>query len=303
MKLPRTKPAAQNHDDEDDAPVFRRTSGSRVDIDRPHVQQTRRKKTSLGGAPEPDPEAREKKRKSREEIPEDQFDEADEDEADEDAPSRTPSKSRDLVVQTEEVKGRKVTKTGPGQYQRSPQDEEEHQAFSTPQKLQKLVGNQTIQGLRTMFGQRSDVIVDMLEDDAMDGAMTLIQKSLLQTMVDVLPVVERSVRRSKGNRGVYQLNQCISQIRELVTDIQSLRDRGNLGESVVEKILRPAFLDLAVQVRLAMVEVDTSARNMMSAEDHTKFVDKVSFVITKSLANYLNQTYESTKESIIKSLS
>lgn len=173
-----------------------------------------------------------------------------------------------------------------------------------PSKLNSQASQHEVRGLTTLFGQRADVILTLLETDSeTDGALTLLQRTLLQTMVDVLPVVERAVRTSHGNRGVYQLNQCVSQIRELATDIQSLRSRGQLGASVVERVLRPAFLDLAVQLSLAVTRIDGSAKNYMSTTDHAAFRSEVLIDTQRGLATYVQKLYEEIKESVTSSLS
>lgn len=176
--------------------------------------------------------------------------------------------------------------------------------MAVPTVLNTQASQKQIRGLTTLFGQRASVILNLLEDDSQtDGALTLIQRTLLQTMVDILPVVERDVRTSRGKHGVYQLNQCISQIRELTTDIQSLRDRGQLGASVVERSLRPAYLDLAVQISLAITEIDNSAKSIMKSEDHTLFRSETLIPMKRSLATFVQQQYETIKEDVTAGLS
>lgn len=176
--------------------------------------------------------------------------------------------------------------------------------MAQPTELKTHISRKKVRGLTTMFGQRADIILDLLEDDTQtDGALTLIQRTLLQTMVDVLPVVERSVRTSRGQRGVYQLNQCISQIRELTTDIQSLRDRGQLGAAVVERTLRPAYLDLAVQISLALTGIGDSAKSYMSAEDYKVFRTEVMAPMTRTIATYVKDQYDDVKAGVTAGLS
>lgn len=176
--------------------------------------------------------------------------------------------------------------------------------MSQPTELKTHISKKKIRGLTTMFGQRADIILDLLEDDSQtDGALTLIQRTLLQTMVDVLPVVERAVRTSRGKRGVYQLNQCISQIRELTTDIQSLRDRGQLGAAVVERVLRPAFLDLAVQISTAITHIGESSKLYMKEEDYAKYRSEVIMPATRTLAKYVHDQYEDVRTGVTAGLS
>lgn len=178
-----------------------------------------------------------------------------------------------------------------------------NKAVAVPSRLPGNSSKDRVRGIVTMFGQRADVILSLLEhDDRTDGALTLIQRTLLQTMVDILPVIERGVRRSHGHKGVIPLNQTVSQIRELVTDIQSLRDRGHLGASIVERVLRPAFLDIGVQIALAFNNLEGSAKNKMSKEDGAAFIEELTST-KMAIAQYMTQQYEEVKSGVSSSLS
>jgi hypothetical protein len=121
-------------------------------------------------------------------------------------------------------------------------------------------------------------------------------------MVDVLPVIERGVRRSNGKRGVVPLNQTVSQIRELVTDLQSLRDRGHLGATIVERVLRPAFLDIGVQIALAFNAMTLSAKLKMPEDDFKVFAQELQET-QRGIATYMQQQYAEVKEGVSSSLS
>ena len=159
-----------------------------------------------------------------------------------------------------------------------------------------------VRALKTMFGQRADTILSLLEDDqSTDGALTLIHRSLLQTMVDVLPVIERAVRKSHGRRGVIPMNQTVSQIRELVSDIKALRDRGHLGATIIERILRPSFLDIGVQLALGFNQIELTAKSRMLPEEYTGFLETLTET-KRSLAIYIQQQYADVKEGVAASL-
>ena len=172
-----------------------------------------------------------------------------------------------------------------------------------PARLPGDASSDRVRGIVTMFGQRADTILGLLEhEDRTDGALSLIQRTLLQTMVDVLPVIERGVRRSNGKRGVVPLNQTVSQIRELVTDLQSLRDRGHLGATIVERVLRPAFLDIGVQIALAFNAMVLSAKLKMPEEDFKVFAQELQET-QRGIATYMQQQYSEVKEGVSSSLS
>lgn len=155
--------------------------------------------------------------------------------------------------------------------------------------------------LYTLFGQRSDVIINMLEVTDTDPAAALITRTLLQTLVDVLPQIEKSVRSSKGQRGVMSLNQTISQMRELVADLQSFKDKANIGQSVVDRHVRPSYMDVAVQVSMVFVEVENFSRDRMSPDDFVRLQD-MNAGLKRSFSDFLLKQYQELSKTISKSL-
>ena len=70
----------------------------------------------------------------------------------------------------------------------------------------KTISKLKTKGMRSIIGDSAEEIQQLLEVNANESAVSLMQKRLLQTLVDVLPYAEHAVRHSKGIRGVYQLN-------------------------------------------------------------------------------------------------
>lgn len=164
------------------------------------------------------------------------------------------------------------------------------------------VSDDTVKALRSRFGKRADAIIDMLDQGETDGAITTVQRTLLQTLVDVIPITEHAVRASNGRYGVYQFNQTISQVRELLNDLQATRDKGLLGQSIVDRCVRPSFLDIAGQIVLAFTALNEAAAARMSAADAREFRAQ-SETMKKNLADYLMAQYHSVSDAVVSSLS
>lgn len=130
-------------------------------------------------------------------------------------------------------------------------------AIVKPAKMSKLQGK----ALKTMFGQNSEKILQLLETDETDSAVALIYKKLLQSIVDIIPMAELAIIESKGTRGIYQFNQILSSARELMCDIQSAQDRGLLGVSLMEQTVKPTFGDIAQDIvqEYSMIGADVKA--------------------------------------------
>lgn len=155
--------------------------------------------------------------------------------------------------------------------------------------------------LKTMFGQRTREILTLIENNERDGAVVLIYKQLLKMLVSLVPILEKVVRRSKGRYGTYQVNQLVSQLRELLADMQSVQDRGLLGRTLIKRYVRPAFADIAMQMlqndqrilNLALLHLPGDRRAQVEAElKETQ----------KELARFIQAQYRHVSEEIIKGL-
>jgi hypothetical protein len=156
--------------------------------------------------------------------------------------------------------------------------------------------------IRSRFGPKADTVMEMLEMNDTDGAITLLARSILQTMVGLLPVVEEGVRASKGTRGVYQLNQTVGTVRELMIDIRALQDKGNLGASIVDRTLRPSYADLAVQITLAFTQLVEAAKSRMRPEDLVSF-RQMAESTKMALAQFMNTQYLEVRDQVATALS
>lgn len=115
---------------------------------------------------------------------------------------------------------------------------------------------------RTLFGDSAELIHQLLEDRDTDNARDILIKTMLQSLVDMIPYAENNIRKTKGQKGVYQLNGLITSVRELLIDVQSQQDRGRIGELMVERVIAPFVLDIGMAVvkRFEFLSQDAKAR-------------------------------------------
>lgn len=136
-----------------------------------------------------------------------------------------------------------------------------------PKKLSKT----RKKNVKSIFGDSSEKILQLLETNDTDSAISLIYKKALSSVVDVLPYAEHNIRKSKGVRGVYQLNALISSMRELLTDMQSAQDRGLLGQSLMDSVIRPAFSDMAQDIVVEYSAIGADAKQGMTEKEWSRF--------------------------------
>lgn len=155
--------------------------------------------------------------------------------------------------------------------------------------------------LDSYFGDHSEKILQMIEMNDHDGAMTLLKKKLLQTTVDILPYAEDILRGSGTSRGTYQYVTLVSQIRELISDIQADQDRRYLARTIADNILRPAFMDVAQTMITEHHSFKTRTSELLN-EKHTKKFNDMTMELAQLLARKMNDVYREVEAKMFEAL-
>lgn len=155
--------------------------------------------------------------------------------------------------------------------------------------------------LEADFGKHASRVIKMLEMDHTDGALTLLKKKLLQTSVGLLPFAEKTVRESKSARGVYQFSTLVSQIREIVGDIEADRDRELLLQVINERVVKPAFMEVAHQMLTRHYEFRRELELSIRPDAVQDFNKKLKR-ISKILAEDMNVQYTKIMEGLERAL-
>jgi len=156
----------------------------------------------------------------------------------------------------------------------------------------KNISKLRTKGMRSIIGDSAEDIQQLLEVGDNDNATALMLKRMLQALVDLVPYAEHNVRKSKGQRGVYQVNSLISSIRELMVDLQSAQDRGAIGEALNEKVLRPAFLDVAMMLVKENAMLSADVKELLSVEDYNNKLRPLILEQRKRIGEYTQKRYE-----------
>jgi|SRR6478609_4190685 len=149
--------------------------------------------------------------------------------------------------------------------------------------------------LKTQFGQGSEKILRLLEQDDTDPAIALLYKRMLSAVVDVLPMAEMGIRKTKGVRGIHGFTMLMSQLRELMVDIQQAQDRGMMGTQLFESILKPSMSDMAQDMVLEFSNIAADAKALMSPEDYAKFIAQLRET-RGNLADKMTKRFNEMKE-------
>jgi hypothetical protein len=162
---------------------------------------------------------------------------------------------------------------------------------NTPKDL-KSISKLRTKGMRSIIGDSAEDIQQLLEVGDNDNATSLMLKRMLQALIDLVPYAENNVRKSKGQRGVYQINSLISSIRELMIDLQSAQDRGAIGEALNEKVLRPAFLDVAMELVKETAMLSSDVKDLLSVEDYNNKFRPLVIAQRTRIGQYVQKRYE-----------
>ena len=149
--------------------------------------------------------------------------------------------------------------------------------------------------MKSIIGDSAEKVHQLLEVGDNDSATALIMKSMLQALIDIIPHAESNVRKTKGARGVYQINSLISSVREIMIDLQSLQDKGAIGEALIEKIIRPCFLDIGMHIVQEYSSIAAEAKAVMSIEDYRAFKNALS-TSRGNISEFIQKEYGKVKE-------
>jgi len=121
-------------------------------------------------------------------------------------------------------------------------------------------------------------------------------------LVELIPYAEDEYRSNPKERNAYAMNSLISQARELVADIQAERDSKGLALRLSHEILSPAFVSMAQNVIDTIYYLKrTIDPNILPDEQRRvyKHMDEAA----RSIASYMEMTYNETRDRIIETMS
>lgn len=153
----------------------------------------------------------------------------------------------------------------------------------------------------SIIGDDAETIQQLLEQEDTERATDLLNRRLIQTLIDLLPQLETGIRQSNGRYGVHSLNGTIQTIRELVIDLQARQDRGAVGMQIVESIIRPAFLDIATQIVTEYATVLSDMKDLVPEGVYAR-VRQSQMDSRGRVANVINSKYEEIKSQTVQAL-
>lgn len=125
--------------------------------------------------------------------------------------------------------------------------------------------------MQNVFGDDARELVAMLEEGDSDSAVERLNKRLIQSSINLIAQVEKGIHDTNGRYGVHSYNGLVQTIRELINDLQAAKDRGAIGLTIAENIMRPAFLDIGMAIMTEYSTVANDMKQILSDTDYAAF--------------------------------
>jgi len=155
--------------------------------------------------------------------------------------------------------------------------------------------------MNSIIGDDAEEMQNLFEDGSTDQATQMLNRRLIQMCIDIIPSLETGVRNSNGRYSVHALNNTIQTIRELMIDLQSAQDRGAIGMSIVDQIIRPTVLDIATKIVEEQATVLSEVKDLIPTEVYTRF-RQAQIDSRNRLGSMMNQKFEAIKEQTVNFL-
>ena len=125
--------------------------------------------------------------------------------------------------------------------------------------------------MQSIFKEDAQELVGLMEDGDEDSTLSRLNKRLIQSSINLIAQVEKGIHDSNGRYGVHGYTGLVQTIRELVIDLQNTKDRGAMGVTIAENIMRPAFLDMATSVMTEYASVANDLKDLVDPIVYAEF--------------------------------
>lgn len=151
---------------------------------------------------------------------------------------------------------------------------------------------------KSAFKKGVPEIHKMVHEGNSARAATAIQKHLLLSLTEMIPLVENAVLRAENGRGVYSLNSLISQARELIADIQSERDHGAIAQRISTEILHQAMILITQNLASTLMHIKQGLEPYLKDGYNQEKVNSLFNDNIRDMGRYISQMYQDTSEKV-----
>lgn len=145
-------------------------------------------------------------------------------------------------------------------------------------------------------------IFELLDDgQSSEEVQRAFLKASLASILSLIPVMEDQAHKGKRESNAYALNSLISQGREILHDIKSLTDSGNVAIVIANTVVDPAYVGIAnIYANLMHSLREQVSEHVMPGKQH--LVREMFTEVSRQYGQYLNVSRDSTKTHIAESI-
>ena len=156
-----------------------------------------------------------------------------------------------------------------------------------------------IKKLQSTFKVDSGNIQELISTGRADTAIVAFQKSMLRTVIDLIPQAEDKYRTSGNETSAYAMNSIISQARELINDIQSDDNRKQIGLNLCNQIIQPNFIKVVQNLVNAMHFMQQEVEALVPNNKRKELASIIN-KNTRSVVSHLQEVAETITEDTVE---
>lgn len=154
----------------------------------------------------------------------------------------------------------------------------------------------------SFFNSKSKHIVKLIDAKDNDSTASETQRSLLSMMVQLIPIAEQNYKTYRTERAAYALNSLVSQVRELLSDLQSTNDRSVVIENILYNVIEPTLRQYAQYLIDSNLELKQKLEVCVPKSQQSEMREIID-IDTKKNAAFLQSIFATLKERIATQLS
>ena len=169
-----------------------------------------------------------------------------------------------------------------------------------PQARQKL--KRRLRKVKSVFKSQVGDIQDLLDNSNNDVAITIARRNLLKMLTELIPFAEANYRQYGNERAAYALNTLITQMRELIADIQSEHNKSELLMRILTEIMHPRFLLLGQHIIDVFYYLRTSIQPNLKSASELLMIDEINGS-AKNTGKFIEEMYKDIQRELTRIVS
>lgn len=200
------------------------------------------------------------------------------------------------------------------------EDEDERPVFSPPRRKtarlpviqalsdEEITDDEVVENIEiaintaSSFGRSVPAIRRHLAGRDYGSAAITAKGALLATLVELVPLAESAVRENRAQKGIYQFNSLVSQMRETLVDLEGDKDLDGLVLSIFNESIDPKMRLLGQMLIQWNTGVKLNLRSIVPPDVYKECASMIDDQ-TQQLAMYVSQVATSIKQDVDSKIS